>query len=146
MDELIKLLDENLEYIDHEIKGDTIYIQVVSCRKKAVCPYCGQSSDKVHSKYIRTFQDLPIQGKKVVLVLLNRKFFCNNSECGYKTFAERFSFFTNKAKKTMRLENEIVKLSLNCSSIAASSLLKGSVANVGKSTICNILKKRRTNN
>lgn len=38
MDELIKLLDENLEYVRHELIDDTINIYVVSNRIEATCP------------------------------------------------------------------------------------------------------------
>jgi len=144
MEELIKLLDKNLRLKSWEIKGDTIYINAFSDREDSVCPFCGQLSNKTHSKYIRTLQDLPIQGKKVVLILLNRKYFCNNPQCHHKTFSERFSFFSDKAKMTKRLQEEIINLSINCSSITASHILKKNVAKVSKSTICNILKKRRT--
>lgn len=64
MDEFIKLLDENLEYVRHELIDNIIYIYVVSIRAEVICPYCGQTSSKVHSRYERSFQDLPIQGKK----------------------------------------------------------------------------------
>lgn len=67
--------------------------------------------------------------------------FCNNPNCTHTTFAERFDFISNKGKKTNRLEDEIIRLSLNCSSITASNILNKGIANVGKSTICNILKK-----
>jgi len=30
-----------------------------------ICPYCQQPPTKVHSKYEKSFQDLPIQGKKL---------------------------------------------------------------------------------
>ncbi len=73
MDEFIELLDENLEYISHEIIDDTIYINVVSNRKEYQCPYCGNYSYNVHSKYKRTFQDLPMQNKKVEIILTNKK-------------------------------------------------------------------------
>jgi transposase len=146
MDELIKLLSENLEYVSHEIINDTIYIRVKSIREILVCPYCNGTSDKVHSLYERSFQDLPIQGKKVVIFINNRKMFCKNSECKHKTFAETYDFLMPKGKKTRRLEDEIVKLSLNVSSITASYLLSERVATVGKSTICNLLKKINTNN
>lgn len=145
MDELIKLLDENLEYVKHELINDTINIYVISNRKDVVCPFCGQISTKVHSRYMRSFQDLPIQGKKVNIILNNRKMFCSNSMCENKTFAETFDFLPNKAKKTKRLEDEIINISLNVSSITASKILYQNVANVGKSTVCNILKKRNSN-
>lgn len=60
MEEFIKLLDENLEYISHEIKGDTIYINVKSIREQVQCPFCGHFSSRVHSSYSKSFQDLPI--------------------------------------------------------------------------------------
>jgi transposase len=142
MDEIVKMLDENLEYVAHEMKGDIIYIRVISKREEAICPYCGQACIKVHSHYFRVFQDLPIQGKKVKIVLDNRKFFCKNEECSHKTFAERFSFLTRSATKTNRLQKEILNVSLNQSSVSASQYLSKSCCTVGKSTICNLLKKR----
>lgn len=143
MKELVKLLDKNLKYVSHVIDGDTLYISVVSKRNSVKCPYCGCFSSKVHSCYERSFQDLPIFGKKVIIILHNRKYFCSNPECEYSTFAEGFSFLGAKAKKTNRLEQEIVNLALNCSSINAAKLLRIGVADVGKSTVCNLLKKRK---
>lgn len=145
MDEIIKLLDENLEYISHKTIGDMIFINVVSNREEVICPYCGKPSSKVHSHYERSFQDLPIQGKKVIVILSNRKMLCYNPECNHTTFAESFNFLKFKAKKTKRLENEIINISMNVSSLTATNILRNSVATVGKSTICNLLKKRYTN-
>ena len=144
MDELIKLLNENLEYISHEIIDDTIYITVTSTTTEWICPHCECVSSRVHSRYERCFQDLPIQGKKVIVILKNKKIFCDNEECKATTFAEKFSFINNKAKRSIRLEDEILRVSSNCSSVAASQLLSSSTATIGKSTICSLLKKRRT--
>lgn len=141
MDEFIKLLDVNLDYVGHEIKDSICYITVISNRKEVICPFCGKSFSRVHSTYNRTFQDLPIQGKKVVIILKNRKMFCENLDCVHTTFAERFDFLRYKTKKTGRLEDEIIRLSLNCSSVAASEILKKNVVDVSKSTICTLIKK-----
>ena len=141
MDEFIKLLDENLEYISHEIIDNTIYINVLSKNKECKCPYCGELSNKVHSKYKRTFQDLPIQDKKVQVILNNKKYFCYNTKCTRRTFAESFSCFQFKGKKTIRLEKQIFKIAANMSSIAAQNYLRENIANVRKSTICTLLKK-----
>ena len=145
MDEFIKILEKNLDYLSHEIIDDTIYINVISNRNECTCPYCGKYSNKVHSKYKRTFQDLPIQNKKVEIILNNKKYFCYNSECSRRTFAESFSCFKFKGKKTLRLEEQISKIAINMSSIAAQNYLRGNIANVSKSTICTLLKKRYTN-
>lgn len=64
-----------------------------------------------------------------------------SKDCETKTFAETFDFIKPKAKKTNRLEEEIINISNNTSSIAASKVLKKNIADVSKSTICNILKK-----
>ena len=146
MDEIIKLLDASLDYVSHEIKDDIMFIMVESNRKELPCPYCGVPSSKVHSRYLRKFQDMPIQGKKVVIILDNRKMFCINPECTNKTFAENFSFLPKKAKRTKRLENEILEISLHCSSIAASKLLANGIADIGKTAICRLLKKQHFGN
>jgi len=145
MDELLKILDNNLRYINHEIKENRIIVYSESIQENSICPYCKTESKKVHSRYERKFQDLPIQGKKVTLLLQRRKFFCLNEECLHKTFAERFDFFDGPGRKTKRLQSEILRISLNQSSISASEYIKHSVADVGKSTICSLLKKRRSN-
>lgn len=144
MDEFIKLLDPSLDYISHEITGDTIVIRVASNKEEAVCPYCGCASSKKHSVYERSFQDLPIMGMKSKIIISNRKMFCTNPECNHTTFAETFRFLKPKAKKSNRLLDKIVDVSLNVSSLNASDLLKNGIADVGKSTICSLLKKRNT--
>ena len=141
MDELIKLLDENLEYVTHEIIDDVIVLHIISLRDKAECPYCGCISSRVHSKYPRSFSDLPIQDKKVQVSIDNRKMFCDNPNCSKKTFAETFSFLAPKGKKTKRLLDKIVDVSLRISSVAAAEQLSDGVVDIGKSTICNLLKK-----
>jgi len=144
MDEFIKLLDPGLDYISHEIIGDTIVIRVASNQEEAVCPYCGCTSTKTHSVYERSFQDLPIMGMKTRIIISNRKMFCPNPDCSHTTFAETFRFIKPKAKKSNRLLDKIVDVSLNVSSLNASDILKNGIADVGKSTICNLLKKRYT--
>jgi transposase len=143
VEELIKLLDENLEYMGHEITGNCIHVKIGSTRTEVECPFCTENSGKTHSTYKRSFQDLQVQGMKVILVLNNRKMICRNRDCAHTTFAERFDFLSGKSKKTKRLEAEIVRLSLNLSSVAASKVLSQSVASIGKSTICRLLKKGR---
>ena len=110
--------------------------------KKAECTYCGEASRNIRSHYVRKLQDLPIQSKKVRLVLKLKKYFCKNKNWKNKTFAEPFSLFEHKATKTRRLRDEILRVSMSQSSLSAASYLRNSVADVGKSTICNLLKKQ----
>jgi len=146
MEELVKMIDENLEYISHEIEKDRIKIQVKSRRTEVECPFCGEKSRKVHSIYERKFQDLPIGGKKVEIVIANKKYFCGNRECENRTFAETFECLPYNARRSRRLTEEIMRVAAEVSSVRASELLKKTTANVGKSTICELLKKRKPNN
>ena len=141
MDELIKILDPALHYVEHIVKEQKCIITVESNRRIVTCPYCGTASSLVHSVYKREFQDLPIQDNQVVILIKNRKMFCVNPECSHKTFSERFDFITYKARKTERLIKKILNLSSRVSSVAASTMLKNDTATISKSTICRLLKK-----
>jgi len=81
METLIKMLDNNLKLNSYEIIDGTIYLYVESTKLGLQCPLCGAISTRVHSHYERSFQDLPIQGKKVVVIINNRKMFCDDSNC-----------------------------------------------------------------
>lgn len=143
MNELIQLLDPNLVYECHELIDNRLNIHVSSIRIQARCPYCGASSSKVHSVYPKSFQDLPIQGKKVTIHLVNRKFFCFNPDCTHHTFSERFDCIADKAKKTKRLEEEILTIAIHCSSVTAAKILTKNTADIKKSSICRLLRKER---
>ena len=146
MEGILELPDNRLKYVAHRSDGQIIKIKVESIYKKAICPYCGEESKKIHSRYVRKLQDLPIQGKKVFLLLSNKKYFCMNKACSRKTFAEVYTFFAPKAKKTNRLQEEIMRVSLSQSSLSASKYLRESVADISKSSICSMLKKSRESN
>lgn len=49
MDEIIKLLDPALNYINYKIEEDVMYIYVESNRESFECPHCGKPSTKIHS-------------------------------------------------------------------------------------------------
>ena len=99
---------------------------------------------KVHSIYYREIQDLPIQEKQVILLVKTRKMFCTNNDCKHRTFSERHSFASDKAKKTNRLIKHVIYTSTQLSSLNASKLLKSEKIQVGKSSICMLLKKMPT--
>ena len=145
VDELVKMIDKDFEYTGHDINDELIQIFVRSVRPEARCPYCGNSTNKVHSVYFRKFRDLPIQDKKVEIVINNRKFFCLNKDCTHKTFAETFECLPKIGRRSVRLTKTIINTATNLSSVAASKTLKYGTADIGKSTICRLLKKELHN-
>lgn len=66
--------------------------------------------------------------------------FCINKDCSKYTFSETFTFLDAKAKKTKRVIDEVIRVSLTQSSISASAYLSESIVSIRKSSICNYLK------
>ena len=102
-------------------------------------------SSKVHSSYEREIQDLPMQNRKVILLVKTRKMFCSNCKCEKKTFSECHPFVENNGKKTRRLVQNILFTSAQLSSVNAAKILKSNSIEVGKSSICSLLKKNAIN-
>lgn len=141
LDEFIKLLNQDYELVQYQIKDSTIIFHIQSSKEELKCPFCGSKSVSVHSVYQREIQDLPIQDRRVILLVDTRKMFCKNSECPHKTFAETHPFVAPKARKTDRLVRKIIHTSTQLSSMNASRLLKSENVTACKSSICSLLKK-----
>ncbi|MFG3008632.1 transposase family protein [Streptomyces calvus] len=55
---------------------------------------CGQSSARVHGRYVRRLRDVAVGGLGVVIELCVRRFRCEGSACTAVTFAEQISGLT----------------------------------------------------
>lgn len=64
MDEFIKELDPNLDYLEHKIIGNEVIIYAASNRKICRCPYCGSESARIHSRYEKVFRIFQSWAKK----------------------------------------------------------------------------------
>jgi transposase len=84
------------------------------------CPVCRKQSKRVHSRYTRLIQDLPVNEKAVYLQVQVKRFFCTNLFCERKVFTERFSWVEPYLHRTKRLHKvfTILALSTNCSAAA----------------------------
>lgn len=83
---------------------DTITIVATSDAGTAACPSCGGLSQRVHSTYQRQLQDLPWQGRAVVIQVRARRFRCLDLACARRTFVEPLSGTTvRRAWRTCRL-------------------------------------------
>lgn len=69
--------------------GHSVTIHASTENPAAKCPSCGHSSLRIHSVYQRTLADLPWCGTPVCLRLRVRKFFCDETSCSQRIFAER---------------------------------------------------------
>ena len=142
LNDLIKKLDNDLIVNETKIDNDILYIFCQCEKHEANCPYCNETSSSVHSTYIRTIKDLPIQEYEVKLVITVKKFFCNNENCNHRTFAEKFTFVKEKAVRTKRLDQYIEKIGLRNSSMDTVRDLKDNSINVSVNTVLRIIQKK----
>jgi len=87
---------------------DGVTIRVHAACSTASCPCCGTMCQRIHSHYTRTLHDLPASGRPVHLKVDVRRFFCSESTCRRKIFAERFPSLTlPRVKFTVRLQEAL---------------------------------------
>lgn len=144
LDELLKELDENLTISRVEKSGRVLYLYCVINCSVAKCKYCGAESQSVHSRYVRTISDLPIQNYQVKLVITVPKFFCTNEICCHKTFAYPIPFAPANSLRTKRLDDYIYQVGMKNSSLEAEKQISGSYVSVSNNTILRIIKKKQT--
>ena len=141
MEELMKKLDKKLKVTSYEYIDDILSINIERTNKSDICPCCGKKSTNIHSKYIRTIKDLPIQEYKVILNITAKVFFCKNKNCSVNTFAEQFDFIESHSRMTTRLKNKIVDDSKGMSARASKETINKSVAKISDDTILRLIKK-----
>ena len=86
--------------------GATTVITVRPTSGTSLCPGCGASSGRIHSRYQRRLTDLPLAGRQVRLVVVARRFRCDTVLCGRRIFTERFEdgALAPWARRTARLD------------------------------------------
>ena len=130
----------------HEIvrENHKFHLYVSSSLDYGICPYCGCHNKSVHSRYIRTIQDLSILGEPVVLYVEIRKFFCSNHSCHKKTFAEQpgDEVFRYR-RRTCRCERTVARHGISTSAKSASRLLGHLGIRISASTVLRDLHRMR---
>jgi len=97
------------------IRPDFILIQIACRDNSAPCPSCGCISRRVHSRYMRTISDLPWRGMPVLLRWEVRRFFCDESQCPQRIFAERLEPLASpRGRTTNRLNDSLCAMGLEC--------------------------------
>jgi transposase len=86
---------------DAQVMGAGLFIRARARAGTAACPRCGCVSARVHSRYQRRLADAAIGGRKVVIRLAVRRFFCDAPGCPAATFAEQVEGLTSRyARRT----------------------------------------------
>ena len=116
--------------------------QTSSCK----CPTCNLISNKYHGTYIRRVQDLPMLGKRVMLVITSYEYQCTNKSCPSKTIVETFDGFINYySRMTERLTDFLCSLAFETSCEGAARIAKSMNIKISGDTIIKLLLKRYHN-
>lgn len=108
-----------------ELEDTTITIMASAKSDTEMCPYCGAVSKRIHSRYVRKPVDLACAGYPVRLCLQVRRFFCENEQCKYHTFAERLPALVEPyARRTTRLAQQQMQIAFEVGGEVGARILK----------------------
>ena len=97
-------LPKGFQFVGFEKRDDLLTVTLVSTQISPCCPLCGSAARRVHSWYTRRVADLPCAAQSIRLLIQIRKYFCEESTCPHKIFAERLTPFVEPfARVTKRL-------------------------------------------
>ncbi|WP_353962338.1 transposase family protein [Streptomyces sp. NBC_00452] len=69
--------------------GGVVVAEAHSAVPELRCPDCATASHRVHSRYGRRLAEYPVGGRRVVVKLEVRRFFCDAPDCGRRTSSSR---------------------------------------------------------
>jgi transposase len=125
---------------DAEVNRTWLRIQAYPRAGDAVCPRCGRRSERVHSRYVRRLADAAIGGRRVVIRLRVRRFFCAWPGCPATTFAEQVEGLTSRyARRSPPLAGMLAAVALALAGRAGARLARvlGMVA--GRSSLLRLI-------
>ncbi|WP_159047733.1 ISL3 family transposase, partial [Streptomyces sp. WM6378] len=83
--------------LDRLTEMDGLVVAEVHCDVgELACPDCAAVSWRVHSRYGRHLVEMPVGGRRVVVKLAVRRFFCENADCPRRTFVEQVEGLTSR--------------------------------------------------
>lgn len=112
-----------LERWEFDPNHPDLRLTVTSTQTTAPCPLCQGASQRVHSLYCRTVQDLPCAGFTLRLQLRVQKFFCLTPGCRRRIFTERLPQIAAPwARRTHRLAQRFIAIAVALGGRAGSRL------------------------
>ncbi|MHA7778068.1 transposase family protein [Roseibium sp. M-1] len=69
-----------------KVVADSVQIHLRSRHSSRACPDCARVSRRVQSRYVRRPADLPLSGRRVQLLIVARRFWCDAVLCGRRIF------------------------------------------------------------
>ena len=138
-----RLLPMGLSFDGLEDRAVDLVVRAHPDSERGRCPDCGTYSARVHSRYKRKLNDLPIGGRRVQLLVRARRFFCDAPSCRRLTFAERLvGSHALKARRTRRLDEIVFCLGIALGGRPAAALAKRIEIEVSNDTLLRAVRRR----
>lgn len=97
---------------------------------------------RVHSRYMRTPANTAVGGQPTVIDLQVRRFFCDNSDCRKKTFAEQVEGLTFRyGRRTVLLQRALEQVALILGGAAGERLAARLSMPVSGSTLLRLIRR-----
>lgn len=123
-----------------ERRPDKVVLRTRMRATTAVCR-CGQSSARVHGRYVRKLRDVAVGGLGVVIELSMRRFRCENSACPAVTFAEQITGLTTPhSRQTPLLRGVLTQIGLSLAGRAGARLAFAVGITVGKDALLRLVR------
>ena len=133
--------------VEHSaIDGDRVTVGVRAAAGGGACPGCGAVSRRVQSRYWRHVSDLPLAGRRVDLVVMVRRFWCDAVLCGRRIFSERFApgVLAPWARRTGRLDHIVQHLGLVLGGRPAAGFAQRLMVPVSNDTLLRAVRRRNS--
>ncbi|MGW3198567.1 transposase family protein [Streptomyces sp. NPDC001118] len=82
-----------------DVVGSAVWVDLRSRQETVTCPSCDVTASRVHIKYLRRLADRPLGGRRVLLRLRVRRFFCDNGPCSRRTMVEQVPSLTTRYRR-----------------------------------------------
>jgi len=132
--------DPDLELLHVTSSNDSLLLTVKSTRTSSSCPACLKPSSRIHSQYTRKVQDLPISDKSVELLIITKRWFCDQLDCSVKIFTERYDWLSSNGRRTARTEEVLRKMAFSSSCLSAEKIARTAHIPVSHDTLLTLVR------
>jgi transposase len=123
-----------------EVVGGAVRMWASPRARTVPCPRCGSPATRVHSRYERHLADSPVGGRKLVLRLRVRRWFCDGTACAVRTFAEQVDRLTVRhRRRTPMLRTMPERVAVALAGRAGSRLVGSLSAPASRSTLLRLV-------
>lgn len=140
LEELLLPSIADIAVLSVDVNSEAVRIDARSTTAGAECPDCGRRSERPHSSYLRFPADVPSAGRRVVLCLRVRRFFCLGTSCERHTFVEQLPGLTRRnSRRTERLRSTLAAVGLALAGRAGARMASVLGLSVSRSTLLRLV-------